>query len=608
MIRAMTVRERPDAGEWRDFAWRLMNAAGIGAVGAGVIFFVAANWHSLSVTGRFALVEAAFAACIAAAVWRPPPDVTGRSAIAGAVLFTGALLALFGQTYQTGADVHELFFTWAALALPLAVAGRSGAVWAIWWIVLDVGLVLLIGWLRPRSFGLFGPTWLHGSHAALVPFAANLLGAGVFLAIQRTRFADHAPRWLVRLLFTLAFAFVTTGALDAIFSPGESLMLPVIAVTWVVVAYAALRLKRDVFPLALVAGSAILVSTAFLAHAMKSNELGTFFILTTWVVGTSAAAAFLLMRWIREWGSERDSPQPGEKGEAYVPDPGAVSRPWYISLLMGAAGWLAGILGTIFLAILFNLGGPGGFIVMGLALLVAAYALYAVGREGIFIPQLALAVSVAGQFATIYGLSETLFKGSSSWSLTCFTAFVLQVALAIVMPSAVHRVMSALFACIAWGLALNDFSRTSIGAAALTWLPLAAVVFMLVRTAPSWSEGFETMARPATAGLILGLAGATLFSDPAEVWTFWTHAVTSSEKWLSLWPLLSALAALGALCAAFALGMRGLTAACIVAALLHVSHYYYVMGTTLLVKSLTMIVLGAVLLGAARAVGGRAST
>ena len=67
-----------------------------------------------------------------------------------AVLFTGALLALFGQTYQTGADLHELFFTWAALALPFALAAVSGAVWALWWCVLNVGLGLLAvrsGWI-----------------------------------------------------------------------------------------------------------------------------------------------------------------------------------------------------------------------------------------------------------------------------------------------------------------------------------------------------------------------------------------------------------------------------------------------------------------------------
>jgi uncharacterized membrane protein len=40
-------------------------------------------------------------------------------------------------------------------------------------------------------------------------------------------------------------------------------------------------------------------------------------------------------------------------------------------------------------------------------------------------------------------------------------------------------------------------------------------------------------------------------------------------------------------------------AVCVVAALLHLSHFYYTMGTTLLIKSATLLVLGAALLAGA---------
>jgi len=70
--------------------------------------------------------------------------------------------------------------------------------------------------------------------------------------------------------------------------------------------------------------------------------------------------------------------------------------------------------------------------------------------------------------------------------------------------------------------------------------------------------------------------------------------------WFAIWPLLSALAALGALAAAFALGSRGLMGICILAALVHMSHFYYAMGTTLLVKALIMMVMGVACLVGAR--------
>src|SRR4249920_2491313 len=135
----MSVRE---AAEWRTFYHRLFNAAGVGSLAAGVIFFVAANWTQYGLLGRFAIVQLALAAAVGLALWRPPPAMLGESNVALATLLTGALLALFGQSYQTGADLYELFFVWALLAMPFALASRTGATWAIWWVVLYVGLGL----------------------------------------------------------------------------------------------------------------------------------------------------------------------------------------------------------------------------------------------------------------------------------------------------------------------------------------------------------------------------------------------------------------------------------------------------------------------------------
>ncbi len=66
----------------------------------------------------------------------------------GAFVVAGALLALFGQTYQTGANVYELFLTWALLGLPLVIASQWSVAWAGWLTVLNTALALYCGW-RP---------------------------------------------------------------------------------------------------------------------------------------------------------------------------------------------------------------------------------------------------------------------------------------------------------------------------------------------------------------------------------------------------------------------------------------------------------------------------
>jgi hypothetical protein len=291
-----------------------------------------------------------------------------------------------------------------------------------------------------------------------------------------------------------------------------------------------------------------------------------------------------------------------------------VARPWYIGLLLGVAGWFAGVFVLIFVMMLFSPKDAGSSLVIGCVLLAAAWGLYRVDREGAFVAQLALALSIAGQFAVLFGMHELLFKNSRGIAGIAFVALVLQVSLVAVMPNRLHVAMSTLFACAAWAMFVrfgmwDDLELLGrnrqregppLGLAllgwAVVWAPVGALLAWLIR-----SERWP----PVASGLIIGLAFATVLTHPFEVFTWWAEPAAARDNWLALWPLLSALASLGALAAAFALGRRGLMGLCVFAVLLHVSHFYYAMGTTLLVKSVIMLVLGAALLAAARQVRGR---
>ena len=299
---APPVDNRPTPAEWRAFVARLLHAAGLGGIGAGLIFFVAANWQAWGLIGRFGLLEAGLLACIVVALWRPPLQRIGQAALLLATLFTGALLALFGQSYQTGADVHELFFTWALLALPFALAGLSGAVWALWWVVLNVGLALLCGTLGLDHFFwrvLAGWGWGRGA-LLMLPCIVNLLGAGVFLMLRGTRFAEAAPLWLLRGLLTLGLGYGTAASLPYLTSQGTSSLM-LYAVISIGIAAATWLRRQDVFPLTVLAGSWITLSTAWLADSMRLNDLGGFFVIAMWLIASSTLTGMLLMRWLRQW-------------------------------------------------------------------------------------------------------------------------------------------------------------------------------------------------------------------------------------------------------------------------------------------------------------------
>jgi len=299
----------------------------------------------------------------------------------------------------------------------------------------------------------------------------------------------------------------------------------------------------------------------------------------------------------------------------------ASDRPLAIGLLLGVSGWAAGIFVLIFVMMLFRPDSAGQAAISGAILLAAAWGLFIAARdaEQVFVAQLALALSIAGQCLALYAMT----KDAHGIAPIAGAALALQTVLALAMPNRLHRTLSTLFATIAWALTLRlalfgepDFATrgeashavslaAALGGWLLAWCPVGAVLWWAIRNEADWeSHGWTSLTRPVVDGLIVGLAVATLASQPLET-ARWLGGGGPDGGNLALWPLLSALGALGALAAAFALRRPGLLLLCAVAAPLHLAHFYYALGASLLVKSLLMLAMGTAFLVAARLLGSK---
>jgi Domain of unknown function (DUF4401) len=289
--------------------------------------------------------------------------------------------------------------------------------------------------------------------------------------------------------------------------------------------------------------------------------------------------------------------------------PAAPRRPLAISLLLGISGWAAGGLTLLLVSMLFYPDTPSQAAISGALLLAAAWGLFKADQDDghAFVAQLALALSMAGQCLVLFAMA----KDAQGIVQISGAALLLQTVMALVMPNRLHRTLSTFFALIAWALTLRFAlfatpHSTSLPAAltawVLVWGPVAAALYLAIRREPLWAgRSWAPAVRSVTTGLIGGLAFATLASYPFESFSRFGEPAAVVVDHLSLWPLLSALGALGALTAAFALRQRGLTALCGVAALLHISHFYYALGTSLLTKSLVMLTMGGICLAGAHA-------
>lgn len=119
-------------------------------LGAGLVFWVAANWPEQTRAFKFNALQAAVLLPALAALALPR---LRTACLLLATLALGALLAFVGQTYQTGADPWQLFAAWAALALPWVLAARRALLWAAWLLLAALALAL---WGLPLELARHG--------------------------------------------------------------------------------------------------------------------------------------------------------------------------------------------------------------------------------------------------------------------------------------------------------------------------------------------------------------------------------------------------------------------------------------------------------------------
>ena len=153
------VQDCRDSEYWHRWAMRALLVLGAVHLLAGIIFFFAYNWDELSSFSKFGLVQSGLVLSFVAAIVLRLETAAGQGMLIATSVFTGVLLAVIGQVYQTGADAWELFAAWTALTLPWALVSRSSAHW-MFWIVICMTAVSLYGAQVLVALGRLEPTEL----------------------------------------------------------------------------------------------------------------------------------------------------------------------------------------------------------------------------------------------------------------------------------------------------------------------------------------------------------------------------------------------------------------------------------------------------------------
>jgi uncharacterized membrane protein/uncharacterized membrane-anchored protein len=163
-------KNSPMPGEgWAGFLRKSALALACLLLASSVICWIAANWEYASILQKLAGGQLALTALVAA-TWllgnRPDAgknrNFSLSAQLAGlAALMLGALLALIGQIYQTGADAWTLFVWWLVLLLPWLAVVQTVFLGLLSAVLLNLGLASYLD--AVGGWGLFGSSsgWLE---------------------------------------------------------------------------------------------------------------------------------------------------------------------------------------------------------------------------------------------------------------------------------------------------------------------------------------------------------------------------------------------------------------------------------------------------------------
>jgi len=221
--------ERVRADSWPPFIRKLLWITGSLALVVALLFFMAYNWQAMGPMFKFGLLQgslllAVFLYWLWSSVLVQRFHLTRATIELGQTiarlviaLLVGGLLALFGQTYQTGADPWQLFALWSLLVSLMVITSGQPVLWAFWSVLINVALVLYVD-TRPMWLFLLGggeqAVWLFLVVNAVLWLMLGMLRDGVSLPpfLSRFKVSQSWAQELQALVLLICFTYMGMAA------------------------------------------------------------------------------------------------------------------------------------------------------------------------------------------------------------------------------------------------------------------------------------------------------------------------------------------------------------------------------------------------------------
>ena len=281
---------------WWTWINRSLLFSGAALALAGIVFFFAYNWSRLSSRTKFSGIEIILLGCLIG-TWKVGLNrIGGQVLLLAASMMVGVFLAVFGQTYQTGADSYELFLGWALLIFAWVLLGRFGALWIMWLTLLNVTLILYFSQIYPSNYDVDDALML-----LLAFINVSALFAREFCHIKlKVKWLEQ--NWLRWVLLLSVFIYLLIPSEEFIVDTARhwhSVVPLFVLIVVIVGAAAAYRyLSPDLFALTQCALVSCIVGLTFVGRMIVASEIPFSFLVFGFIVVIVVSAMAVILRQI----------------------------------------------------------------------------------------------------------------------------------------------------------------------------------------------------------------------------------------------------------------------------------------------------------------------
>lgn len=255
-----------DSDAWKSFLQIALITLGVGFAVAGVIFFFAYNWADLNRFVKLGLIGSLILITALLSLQQSLNASLRKILLTASAMFIGALFAVFGQIYQTGANAYDFFMAWTMGILIWVIVANYAPLWLMFMVLVNTTLILYTQQVAQDWSFVFVCTLLFLVNAFCLIAGTGLKEQGIKIDF---------PHWLSYVLALATITYSTAGMAYGIFERFES-SLPLLVVVALLFYAAALYFahqEKQIFYIATVSISLIVLGSCLLMKIAEDEAM-----------------------------------------------------------------------------------------------------------------------------------------------------------------------------------------------------------------------------------------------------------------------------------------------------------------------------------------------